>query len=79
MVGWNPALIIGLGARGNRRSITTNNSDLISRVDLLRLAGGTFGPLASFTAAAFLGEKGSDPGAVDEIAGSEEGGKEKQV
>ena len=79
MVGWDPAFVISFGARGNRRSISTNNRNLISRVDFLRLARGALSPLATFTTTALLGEKRGNPGAVDEIAGSEEGGQEEEV
>ena len=79
MVGWNPALIIRLGTRCNSRSVSTDNRNLVSRVDFLRLARGTLGPFASFTAAALLGEERGDPGTVDEIAGPEKGGQEEEV
>ena len=76
---WDPALIIRFGSARHRRAIRANNADLVSGVDFLRAAGGFLGALAAFAATAFLREEGGDPGAVDEIAGAGEGGKEEEV
>ena len=79
MSGRDPALIICLGAARHRRAIRTNNTDLVSGINLLGAAGGLLGALATFAAAALLGEEGGDPGAVDEVASAGESGEEEEI
>lgn len=75
----DPTLIIRLRARRDRRPIGSNDRDLIAGIDLLGPGGGLFGAFGAFAAALFLREEGRDPGAVDEVAGAEEGGEEEEV
>jgi hypothetical protein len=79
--GGDPALVEGtsLCAASNSRAIGANDRDLVSGVDLLALAGGTASTLAAFAAAALLGEQGSDPGVIDEVADAAESGEEEKV
>lgn len=74
----DPALIV-LRAASDSRAISTNNSDLLSGVDLLRSLRGLLGALATLAAALLLGEEGSDPGVVDEVDGTSESAKEDEV
>lgn len=75
----NPALVICRGFRGHRWSIGSNDGDLISRINLLRLAGRFLGAFAALASTALLGEQGTDPGAVNEIACASEGSAEKEI
>ena len=75
----DPALIIRLRSRSDSRPIRANNRDLISGIDLLRLAGRPLGPLTAFASAPGLGEECADPGAVDEIDSAKEAGQEDEV
>jgi hypothetical protein len=68
----DPALIVSLGSRGNSRTISAQDGDLISGVDLLAATGRALGALAALAAALLLREEGSDPGVVDEVDGSGE-------
>ena len=76
MMSGDPALIISLRTCRHRRSIGTNDRHLISWIHFLA-SQGSFGPFASFTAAALLGKESSNPGAVDEVACPSEGKAEK--
>lgn len=73
MVDRDPALIICLGAARDGWSITTDNADLLSRLDLLGTSAGALGALATLATTALLGEESGDPGAVDEVAGTGKG------
>ena len=64
----NPALVVCLGASCSRWSVGANDRYLLRRVDLLASAS------LSTTALAFLWEERGDPGSVDEVASSCEGG-----
>lgn len=81
MTGGNPALVeaTSLSTGGNSRAVSTDNGDLVSRVDLLALAGGAAGALATLAAALLLGEQSGDPGVVDEVDDAGEGGQEEEV
>jgi hypothetical protein len=79
----DPALIIrllGLSTSSNSRSIRTNDRDLVLRShSLLGATGRTLGALATLSAALGLWEQGFDPGLVDEVESSGEGGEEEEV
>jgi hypothetical protein len=79
--GGDPALVesTSLCAASDGRAVGTNDGNLVSGVDLLALAGGTASTLAAFAAAALLGEQGSDPGVIDEVADAAESGEEEKV
>jgi hypothetical protein len=79
--GGDPALVesTSLCAAGNSRAVSTDNGDLVGRVDFLALAGGARGTLAALAAATLLGEESGDPGVVDEVADAAEGGEEEEV
>lgn len=79
MPGRDPTLIIRLRTGRDGGPIGSNHGDLVRGIDLLGLAGGFLGALGAFAAALFLGEERCDPGAVDEVAGAEEGGEEEEV
>lgn len=78
MRGRDPALIV-LGARGDSRAISTNDSDLLGGIDLLGALGRLLGALTTLAAALLLGEEGGDPGVVDEVHGSSESTEEDEV
>lgn len=77
----NPALVeaTSLSTGGNGRAVSADNGDLVSRVDLLALAGGAAGALASLAATLLLGEQSGDPGVVDEVDDAAEGSQEEEV
>jgi hypothetical protein len=79
--GGDPALVesASLCAAGDSRAIGADDRNLVSGVDLLALAGRARGALAALAAAALLGEEGGDPGVVDEVADTAEGGEEEEV
>ena len=79
MVRRNPAFIVCFRARGNRRSIGTQNGDLVSGVDFLRLARRLLSTLPAFSSATLLWKEGADPGAVDKVACASKGSTEEQV
>ena len=83
MTFWNPAFVIrllGHCTSGNSRSISANDRNLLFCVKCLLGAGrGTFGPLATLSAALQLWEEGLDPRLVDEVEGACEGGEEEEV
>jgi hypothetical protein len=81
VLGRDPALVesTSLCAAGDSRAVSTNDGDLVGGIDFLALAGGARGALAALAAAAFLGEEGGDPGVVDEVADTTEGGEEEEV
>jgi len=75
----DPALVICRCLRCHGRSIGSENGDLISWINLLRLAGRFLGAFAALASTALLGEEGADPGAVDEIACASEGSAKKKI
>jgi hypothetical protein len=75
----NPALVVGLRARGDSRTISTNNGDLVGGVNLLASTGGPLRTLAALATALLLGEEGADPGIVDEVAGAAKGAEDDKV
>jgi len=79
----NPALIIRLlrlSTSRNSRSISPNDRDLIlGRNGSFGTSGRTLSALATFSSAFGLWEEGCDPGLVDEIEGTSEGGEEEEV
>ena len=75
----NPTLIVGFCTRCHSWTISSNDRDLIRRVDLLRLTRRFLGPFAAFAAASLLWEKCSDPRAVDEVTGTTEGSEQEEV
>lgn len=77
--GRDPALIVGLCAGSDSRTISTNDGNLIGGVDLLALARRRLSTLTTLAAALLLREEGGDPGVVDEVHGSTEGAKEDEV
>lgn len=78
MRGRDPALVV-LGAGSDSRTISTNNSNLLSGVDLLGALGGLLSTLTTLATTLLLGEESSDPGVVDEVDGSSEGAEEDEV
>jgi hypothetical protein len=78
VVGRDPGLIVGHSTAGDSRAISTDNADLVGRVDLLGTARGALGTLTALAATLLLGEEGGDPGVVDEEDGtSEDTGEDK--
>lgn len=75
----DPALVVCrcLGSHG--WSIGSDNGDLISWINLLRLAGRFLGAFAAFASTALLGKECTDPGAVDEIACASKASGEEEV
>lgn len=74
----NPGLVVLRSGRDSR-AISTDNSDLLSRVDLLDASGRLLSTLAALATTLLLGEEGGNPGIVDEVNGSTERSKEDQV
>lgn len=74
----NPALVV-LRAGCNSRAISTNNSDLLSGVDLLGALGRLLSALATLAAALLLGEESGDPSVVDKVDGASESAKKDKV
>jgi hypothetical protein len=79
--GGDPALIesTSLCAAGDSRAVSANDGNLVGGVDLLALARGTRGAFTTLAAATLLGEESGDPGVVDEVADTAEGGEEEEV
>lgn len=75
----DPTLIVGLCAGGNGRTIGTDDSNLVSRINLVGAGGRLLCALAAFATALCLGEKGGDPGIVDEVSSSSKHTKKNQV
>lgn len=78
MRGGDPALVV-LRAAGDSRAVSTNDSDLLSRIDLLGALRRLLSALATLAATLLLGEEGADPGVVDEVDGSSESTEEDKV
>lgn len=72
----NPALVIRLGAAGDRGSVGPYNRDLVRRINFLRSERRLLGPFTSFSTTALLREESADPGAVDEVTGASKGSEE---
>lgn len=64
----NPALVISLRATSNSWSISTQDPNLIARVDSLGPSRRPSCPFPAFAFAALLRKERGDPGAVNEIA-----------
>jgi hypothetical protein len=79
VVGRDPRLIVGRGTAGDSRAISTNNADLVGRVDLLGTARRALGTLAALAATLLLGEESGDPGVVDEVDCTSEDTAEDEV
>lgn len=79
MRGGDPALIVCLRSRGDSRAISTDDGNLVSRVDLLGLTRGPLRTLTTFATAALLREEGGDPGVVDEVDGPAKSAEEDEV
>jgi len=79
VVCWDPRRIKGLRSRRHRWSISTNNGNLLCRINLLCALCRCLGPLSAFATALCLWEEGFDPSAVDEVAGSGEDGEQEDV
>jgi hypothetical protein len=75
----DPALVVGLCAGRDSGAIGTDNSNLISGVDLLGAERRLLRALATLTAALLLGEEGGDPGVVDEVGDSAEDAENNEV
>ncbi len=75
----DPALIICLGPTRDSWAIRTDDTDLVSGINFLGATRRSLGALAAFAATALLGEESADPGAVDEVASTGEGGEEEKV
>ncbi len=71
----DPALVVSLCARSYRRSIRSQDGDLVSRIDFLRAARRPSGPFAPLSTASLLREQSSDPGAVYEVTCATEASK----
>ena len=76
---WDPALVVGIGASGDSRAISTHNRYLLARVHRLGAAGRSFRALATLAAALLLREQRGDPSVVDEEAGSSKCGEQEEV
>ena len=79
VVGRDPRLIVGRGTAGDSRAISTDNADLVGRVDLLGTARRALGTLAALAATLLLGEESGDPGVVDEVDSASESAEENEV
>jgi hypothetical protein len=75
----DPALVVGLGTRGDSRAVGADNSNLVGGVDLLGATRRLLGALAALATALLLGEEGGDPGVVDEVDGSSESAQEDDI
>ncbi len=75
----DPALVVCRCLRSHGWSVGSDNGDLISRINLLRLTGRFLGAFAAFASTALLGEEGTDPDAVNEIACASEDSGEEEV
>jgi hypothetical protein len=75
----DPALVVRLCARSNSGTISTNDGDLVSRVDLLGSEGRLLRALATLAAALLLGEESGDPGVVDEVGNATEHAEDNEV
>jgi hypothetical protein len=75
----DPALVVGLCAGRDSGAIGTDNSNLVSGVDLLGAERRLLCALATLTAALLLGEEGGDPGVVDEVGDSAEDAENNEV
>lgn len=79
MVLWNPALVVGLRAGRDSRSVRPNHGYLIRRIDFLRATRGSFRPFPALSTTTLLWEQSTDPGVVDEIACAGESCEEEEV
>lgn len=79
MVGRDPGLIVGLSTAGDSRAVSTDNADLIGRVDLLGTTRRALGTLTALAATLLLREEGSDPSVVDKVDGTSEDAAENKV
>jgi hypothetical protein len=83
VVGRNPGLIVGSttgqSTAGDSRAVSTDNADLLGRVDLLAATRGALGTLTTLAATLLLGEEGGDPGVVDEVNGTGKDTAEDEV
>jgi hypothetical protein len=80
---WDPALIIRLLSQSTSSdswSISANNGNLVVHVDsLLGASRRSLGALTTLTTTASLREEGFDPGLVDKVESSGEGGAQEEV
>jgi hypothetical protein len=76
---WNPALIKSLGTARDSGSISSNNRNLLRRIDFLASLGRTLSTFPSLSATSLLWEKSRDPSAVDKVAGTGEESCEEEV
>lgn len=72
VVSWNPLRIVCLGHGGRFWG-------LVARISGSLLTEGFLGAILGLSGLALLGEVGRNPKGVEEIAGSNEGGKDKEV
>ena len=79
MVGGNPGLVVGLSTAGDSRAVSTNDSNLVSGVDLLRATRGLLSALTALAASFLLGKEGGDPSVVDEVDGSSKDTSEDEI
>ena len=77
--GWDPALVVGIGASSNSWPICPDNRYLLAWVHRLGAAGRSFRALATLAAALLLREQRGDPSVVDEEAGSSKSGEQEEV
>lgn len=75
----DPALIVGLSARGHSWAILADDGSLISRVDSLGTAGRLLRALSALATASLLREQSGDPGDVDEVASPAKACGQEQV
>jgi hypothetical protein len=75
----DPALVVCLCARSNSGTVSTNDGDLVSRVDLLGSQRRLLRALATLAATLLLGEESSDPGVVDEVGNAAEYAENDEV
>jgi len=74
----DPARVV-LGAARDGGAISTDDGNLLGRVDLLGATGRLLRALTALAAATLLGEEGGDPGVVDEVDGATEGAQQDEV
>jgi hypothetical protein len=76
----DPALVVGLSAGGNSRTVDADGrvGILLGR-DFLGAGRGTLGSVRRPSASASVREKRLDPGSINKVRGANESGEEKEV
>ena len=75
----DPALIIGFSPTRHCWAISSQDADLITRINFLGAAGRALGAVSAFATTCLLRKKCRDPGVVDEITCAAETSEEEEV